>query len=54
MVATNAGLGTSGTVGRASISVGGAAATVPVDDGGADSVILVSAPFRRGVPERDF
>ena len=52
VVAATAGLGASCTVGPASISVGGAAATVPVDYGGAESAMWVSAPSSGGVPER--
>ena len=45
-------LGASVAEGPASVSVGGAAATVPVDDCGAESAMWVSAPFMGVVPER--
>ena len=50
--AASAGFGASVAVGPARISVGGVAATAPVDDGGAESAMLVSAPSSGGVPER--
>ena len=50
--AATAGFDDSWAVGTAKVSLGSAAATVPIGDGGADSAIMVSAPSRGGVPER--
>ena len=44
--------GTSVYIGPAKVSVGGAAATVPVDEGGAESAMWVSALSIGVVPER--
>ena len=49
--AATAGFGVSEDVSPARVSVGGAVATVPVDDGGAESAMWVSAPSRGGDPE---
>ena len=45
---------TSGAVGPARVSLGDAVATVPVDEGGAESYMWVSAHSRGGVPERGY
>ena len=50
--AATAGFGASVAVGPDMVSVGGAAATVPVDECGAESAVWVSAPSSGGLPER--